>query len=105
MKKAIVSALFIFGFALATNAQTATPKVNARQAEQKARIRQGVQSGELTKKEAAAARANQAAIQNAENKAKSDGVVTNGERKKLDNMQDNASRRIRRNKNDRQDRN
>jgi hypothetical protein len=105
MKKFIFSSLLAISFAFTMSAQTATPVVDAREQNQKDRIKDGVQSGELTKKEAAHARANQRHIKKAEAKAKSDGVVTPEERAKLDAKQDKSSKRIYKNKHDAQKRN
>jgi hypothetical protein len=85
--------------------RTTTPVVDDRQKNQHDRIKDGVQSGELTKAEAEKARADQARIRQAEAKAKSDGVVSGAERAKLDAKQDKASKRIYKNKNDAQKRN
>ena len=105
MKKILFSSLIALSFAFTASAQTATPVVDAREQNQKDRIKDGVQSGELTKKEAAKARANQRRIKAAEAKAKSDGTVTAAERAKLDAKQDKASKRILKNKHDGQKRN
>ena len=51
MKKILISSLMVFGFAAAMNAQTATPKIDAREAKQQERIENGVKSGELNKRE------------------------------------------------------
>ena len=104
MKKILFSSLFAFSFALTAFAQTATPVVDAREKNQHDRIKDGVQSGELTKKQAAHARANQRHIKKVEAKAKADGVVTPAERAKLDAKQDKASKRILKNKHDGQTR-
>lgn len=75
-------------------AQTGTPVVTERQQDQKARINQGVATGQLTGKEAAALRTEQRGIQ-AEKKAfKADGKVTAAERAKLRADQNRASRHI-----------
>lgn len=103
MKKTLVVALFVCGFAIASNAQS-TPVVDQREANQKARINQGVKSGELTKAEAYRLRKNQKNIKHAEAKAKSDGVVTPAERAKLESKQNNASKRIAKQKHDKQER-
>lgn len=84
-------------------ADTATPRVDARQARQERRIDQGIASGELTKKEAARLEAQQARIDAAENRAKADGKVTAKERAQLEARQDRASRQIRHQKHDAQD--
>ena len=105
MKKVIVSALFVMGFALSINAQnTATPVVDARQENQKDRIQDGVKNGELTKVEADRLRDQQRNIKKSEAKAKSDGVVTAGEQAKLDKKQDRASKNIAKQKHDKQER-
>jgi 3-hydroxymyristoyl/3-hydroxydecanoyl-(acyl carrier protein) dehydratase len=103
-KKIMFAALLIIGFSAALSAQN-TPKVDARQSTQKARIRDGVKDGELTKKEAKIVRAEQRHIKKVEKKAKSDGEITAKERAKLDRKQDRASKRIVKQKNDNQTRN
>ena len=77
---------------------------DARQGAQKERIQEGVKSGELTKAEAAKARADQRKIQRAENRAQADGKVTGKEKAKLEHMQDKASADIARQKHDGQKR-
>ena len=85
-------------------AQTKTPVVTDRQANQKVRIREGVKSGELTPKEAAKLRAEQRKIARDKAKAKSDGVVTPKEKAKLRHEQNKASKDIYRQKHDAQTR-
>jgi len=80
-------------------AQTRTPRANARQATQQARIHEGKQSGELTQGETRALRAEQRHIRRSERRAKADGEVTMVERRRLERKQDRASRHIRRAKN------
>ena len=75
-------------------AQTATPVVTERQENQKARINEGVASGQLTKGEAARLRAEQRKIRAEKRMAKADGVVTPAERAKLRRDQNRASRDI-----------
>jgi hypothetical protein len=106
MRKVIVSALFILGFALSINAQNApvTPVVDKREQNQKERIKDGVQSGELTKVEAHKLREEQRGVKRTEARAKADGEVTPAERAKLDRKQDRASKHIAKQKNDKQDR-
>lgn len=81
-----------------------TPVVDQRQAVQRHRIQNGVRSGELTRRESANAREDQRRIRRTERRAKADGVVTGSERARLDRKQDRASRQLRRNKHDVQDR-
>ena len=101
MKLAIVAAA-VAAIALPVAAQTSTPRVDQRQANQEARIQQGVQSGQLTAKEAAKLEKGQAKVQAAEDKAKADGVVTPKERAKLAKKQNKQSRKIYREKHDKQ---
>ena len=83
-------------------ADTATQKVDNRQAKQRVRIAQGVKSGELTRAEAKRLRNGQKKVRRMERRAKADGVVTKCERKRLDKAQNRESRAIRRlKKNDR----
>ena len=85
-------------------AQPNTPVVDARQANQKARIQDGVKSGELTRREATRLRAEQRRIRADERRAKADGVVTPAERTQLRREQNRASRDIARQKHDGQKR-
>lgn len=83
---------------------TSTPRIDQRQADQKARIEQGKKSGQLNKKEAARLEKGQARIQKMEDKAVADGKVTKKERRKIEHAQDVESRRIYREKHDQQKR-
>jgi hypothetical protein len=89
-------------FALPVLAQTSTPKVDQRQANQQQRIDQGVKSGELTGKEAARMEKGQERVQKMEDKAKADGKVTPKERARLEKAQNVESRKIANQKHDRQ---
>jgi hypothetical protein len=102
MRKLLVFAVLFAVGALSVTAQTATPRVTKRQVQQQARIKQGVKSGELTAKETRKLERQQAKIAIDKAKAKSDGVVTPAERKKLNREQNRASRRIYRQKHDAQ---
>ena len=88
--------------ALAADGAASTPRVDKRQARQEQRIQQGVASGELNQREAARLERRQDRIEKAEDNAKADGTVTAKERAKLDHMQDKSSRRIAKQKHDRQ---
>lgn len=83
-------------------AQANTPRVDQRQANQEQRIDQGVASGSLTQREANRLERGQQHVDNMENRAKADGVVTRGERARLHQAQDVQSARIYRQKHDRQ---
>lgn len=102
--KTICTALLLSLAVLGAQAQTNTPKVDERQANQEKRIDQGVASGELTKREARKLEREQAAVDRMENKAKADGKVTRRERAKLDAAQDATSRDIKRKKHNARDR-
>jgi uncharacterized membrane protein YebE (DUF533 family) len=89
-------------FALPVLAQTNTPTIDQRQANQQQRIDQGVKSGQLTGKEAARLEKGQEHVQKVEDKAKADGVVTKKERARIQHAEDVQSRHIAREKHDRQ---
>jgi hypothetical protein len=98
--KTIVAALF--AVAAASAFAQPTPVIDQRQANQEARIQQGVATGELTPREAARLEGGQQHVQNLENKAKADGVVTPGEKARITQAQDVQSRRVAKQKHDRQ---
>ena len=89
------------GFAQTAPDPAATPGVDQRQARQERRIDQGVTSGELAPKEAGKLEAEQARIQQTEQRMKADGRLTSKERQKLHTMQDRSSGHIDRQKHDR----
>jgi hypothetical protein len=97
----VAMSLFIAGSALA---QPSTPVVTERQDNQRARIHQGVKSGELTRHEAKRLRAEQRRIRAEKRMAKADGVVTRAERAQIRRDQNRASRDIYRQKHDDQNR-
>ncbi len=101
---ALLLAAPIFAFAQTTPARDplATPRIDARQANQERRIDQGVQSGALTAKEAAKLDKGQEHVQKVEDKAKADGKVTARERTRIRHAEDVQSKRIAREKHDRQ---
>ncbi|MBI2306706.1 MAG: hypothetical protein HYU78_05325 [Rhodocyclales bacterium] len=99
--KTLVAALALIVPMLAS-AQTSTPRIDARQDRQDARIDRGVQSGALTEKEAAKLDRGQTHVQNLETKAVADGTVTKKERARIEHAQDVQSQRIYREKHDRQ---
>lgn len=101
-KSLIVIALataLILGSALAQQVQTKpakTPRITKKQIRQQARIKQGVKSGELTKRETIKLEKEQAKIRQDKQTAKSNGKVTPQERKKIRHEQRKASRNIHR---------
>mgnify|MGYP001413453548 CR=1 FL=1 len=99
--KALAAALIstlITTLSLAAQAQTNTPRVDQRQANQERRIDQGVAAGSLSASEAARLERQQDRVDHMENRAKSDGQVTRRERAKLHAAQDHSSRTIARKK-------
>lgn len=79
---------------------TRTPLIKRHEANQQRRIQEGRESGELTRREARRLRAEQKAIDRAENRAAADGTVTTKERQRIRTMQTRAGKDIRRQKHD-----
>ncbi len=82
----------------------ATPVLDERQQNQKQRIKQGIKSGELTKKETRRLVNGQKQLNKMERKAKSDGIVTKKERVRLQHKANKESAKIAHNKHDKQKR-
>lgn len=95
-------ALSLAGIASTASGATADPGINERQANQRARIDQGVASGELTKPEARRLKAEQRGLRAEERAMKADGKLTKAERKKLHHDLNKTSRDIHRQKHDAQ---
>lgn len=107
MKKLLLTlmiAALVGVFTGAANAQR-TPRVDRRQQNQNVRVRRGLNSGELTRRETRSIRRSTNRTRRYEKSAKSDGVVTWRERARLNRMQNRNSRKIFRKKNNRRDRN
>jgi len=98
-----VLSVFALGAFAQTSGPAATPRIDARQANQEKRIDQGIASGELTKRETKKLEAEQTRIDRVEDRAKADGTVTKKERKHLTHMQNKASADIARQKHDAQE--
>ncbi len=99
----IVATLVAAAFAFPVMAQTtSTPRIDQRQANQERRIEQDEKSGALNSKEAARLEKGQARVQKMENKAVADGKVTAKERVRIEKAQNKESRRIYREKHDKQ---
>ena len=81
---------------------TSTKRIDQRQANQEKRIEQGEKSGQLNQKEAKKLEKGQAHVQKMENKAVSDGKVTQKERARIEHAQDQQSKKIQREKHDKQ---
>ena len=80
----------------------ATPKIDARQANQEKRIDQGVASGALNSRETARLDARETKIESDKLAARADGKVTGAERRKLRREENRTSRAIHRQKHDAQ---
>src|SRR5438045_576282 len=102
MKKMIAIGAFVILGVVAAFGQDQTPRVDARRGAERARIREGRATGEITDQEARRLNAQQGRIRRTERRAKADGDVTVKERRKLNREQNRASRNIRRQKNDAQ---
>lgn len=103
MKKLVVAAGIITAIIISIDVQAQNDIINKtdkRQTVQRARIAEGVASGEVTRVEAKRLRTEQRVIRRTENRVEADGVVTRREQRKLTSLQNQASRDIRRQKND-----
>ncbi|TWS97356.1 hypothetical protein [Reyranella sp. CPCC 100927] len=106
----MLSALVVAGLSSAASAQglntgytgTRTPVVDWRERHQQDRIYAGVRDGSLTPREYRRLEWGESRIRGAEARYKADGVVTRGERARLDGMLDRESRAIYRNRHDEQ---
>jgi uncharacterized membrane protein YebE (DUF533 family) len=101
MKSNLLVAALLSVTALSAFAQP-TPVIDQRQAKQEARIEQGVASGQLTSHEAAKLERGQRHVAKVKANAKADGVVTPAERAHISHAQNVQSRRIAKEKHDRQ---
>jgi uncharacterized membrane protein YebE (DUF533 family) len=101
MKSNLLVAALLSVTAFSAFAQ-ATPVIDQRQANQEARIQQGVASGQLTPHEAAKLERGQRHVAAIKANAKADGVVTPAERARIAHAQNVQSRKIYREKHDAQ---
>ena len=90
----------IAAVSLTSFAQTGTPNIDQRQANQQSRIEQGKATGTLSKREAARMEAGQAKVAGMKASAKADGKVTRAERAAIQKEQNKQSRRIAKQKRD-----
>ena len=96
----------VSGFAAAGNtARPKTPVIKERQHNQQERIRQGIKSGELTRREAVRLEEQEAKIRVNEKFAKSDGKISPAERARLEKELTKTSENIYQQKHDNQDSN
>jgi hypothetical protein len=103
-KSNVLAAMGLALVMVAGSASAGTPRLDQREQHQRARIHNGVRSGELTRRETRHLAAGQVHLRRAEARAKSDGVVTARERARLQHEANQQSRRIHRQKHDAQDR-
>ena len=92
------------GAAAPAFADTYEQIINRRQDRQEERIDQGIKSAEFTRREAARLERGQNHVNRMENRALADGTITQGEFKRIERGQNVESRRIYRQKHDRQHR-
>jgi len=85
-------------FSVISWAQETAPRADVRQGAQRARIREGRATGDLTNKEAAVLNSEQRHIRRSERRVKADGTVTAAESSRLARKQNSANRHIRRTK-------
>jgi hypothetical protein len=85
-------------------AETYEQIIDRRQDRQEDRIDQGIRSGELNRREAARLERGQAHVNRLENRALADGSISRGEFRRIEQAQNEQSRRIYRQKHDRQHR-
>ena len=104
MRKVYVMLVGALAVILASAALAEENRVDERQENQEKRIEQGIESGELNKKEARRLGRQQRRIEKKEEKAMADGELSHKEARKLERAQDRASHQIHRQKNDRQER-
>ena len=103
MMKKVFTGAIVAAFALGGSALSqSTKRIDKRQENQAARIEAGEATGQLTPKEAARLEKGQERIQKMENKAMADGKVSAKERAKIEKAQDRESKRIFREKHDKQ---
>jgi len=93
----IIASVVAFGFMTIGFAQEGTT-IKQVAKNQKERIKEGVKSGSLTVKEAAALKAEQARIVAMKQTAKADGAITKEEKKEIVHARKKASHHIKRKK-------
>src|SRR5882672_10972133 len=94
----LTSGLLVSGGAYAQSMSS----IDQRQDYQQDRIERGIQSGQITRSEAARLEQGERAIDRAQRQARADGVVTNAERRRIEGMVQRENRDIYRESHDRQ---
>jgi hypothetical protein len=93
-KLSIILLVGVLASLVASAALAGTPRIDRREALQRARIAEGRRSGELTRGERARLNAGQRRVHRMERRAGADGVVSRGERWRIERAQDRQSRAI-----------
>ena len=99
---AAVALAFSLASTASFSATESTPRIDQRQENQEKRIDHGVKSGALTGKETVRLDKGQKHVQRMEDKAVADGKVTAKERRRIEHAQDKQSKKIYRQKHDKQ---
>jgi hypothetical protein len=94
MKKIVVFSILMVSGILAFAQET--PRADARQGAQRARIASGRRNGEVTGREAVLLNSEQRHIRRTERRAKADGTVSAQEKTRIERKQSRANRHIRR---------
>ena len=94
MKRTTITAVLALVALCAATTAFATPRVDHRQAMQRARIRDGIRSGQLAPREAMRLRAGQRHVARVERRFEADGRMTLRERARLERLQDRQNRAI-----------
>ncbi len=90
----LIVLLLSIGVTVQLSAQTTDQAITQRQIHQAVRIRQGAKSGQLTRREARALRAEQRKIERDKRKAEANGIITEREAQKIRAEQNVASDNI-----------
>lgn len=94
----MLAVLPAIALAQSSGGTNSTLRIDQRQETQQQLIEHGVQSGQLTAKEAARLQKGQAKVQKMEDKAMKDGTLTDKERLRIQRAQDKEDRKIYREK-------
>ena len=96
MKKLLITmmAIGVFGICASEVMGQVTPHADRRQRNQAHRVKQGINSGEITRREARSVRHSTRSAKRYERRAKADGKVTWTERARLQHKENRASRNI-----------
>ena len=94
----LIAGTLLVGSLPALAQSTYDPRIDAREQHQQQRIQQGIQSGQLTSREANHLEAQQGRIQAREDRMKADGNLSAAERARLTRLENHSSRNIYRKK-------